>query len=76
MNNNLLETYAKTILENGPDRLLECIHPDIIFIRYDGWSLGCPFFLSKAGYHLYWKGEWIGFIRFPNKIPQPIEEYE
>jgi hypothetical protein len=90
MHNILLEIYAKTICANGPDRILineyegipsqrareqYGIFPDIVFIRHDGWSLGCPHFYEKAGYQL-WKNEWIGYIRKPNKIPELIENYE
>lgn len=64
---------AKVIARSGPDRvvvspegdavplkeaLLKGCITDYIFVRKDGWKLGCPFYLERVAHDL-WVGDWI-----------------
>jgi hypothetical protein len=78
------------IFTSGPDRVVinengeattsqraieqHRITPDIIFIRFDGWSLAAPESLESVAYKL-WKDDWTHFVRRPSMTPLPIREY-
>ena len=49
-------------------------NPTIIFIRDDGWSLAAPEHLEAVALSL-WRDNWVGFVRKPNQIIQPMSEY-
>lgn len=49
------------------------VTPEIIFIRKDGWSLGCEKELEEEAF-LTWKESWTHFIRKDGPI-QPMKEY-
>lgn len=85
-----LELAERHIMANGPTRVVinadgeavpwprahqKGIFADIIFIRRDGWSLGAPAHLEEIAYRM-WRDEWVGFIRRPSEIAQPIREYK
>lgn len=71
---NLIETLAK-IQQHGPTRVTidrdyhavptdEALRefgivPDVVFVRYDGWSLGAPSHLADIARNT-WPGQWIG----------------
>jgi hypothetical protein len=46
----------------------------VIFVRGDGWSVGCPEEFELVGYSL-WQREWREFRRWPDYALQPISEY-
>lgn len=85
-----IQEMAQYIMERGPHRVLinsagearpsriarehHDIHPTIIFLRDDGWSLAAPAEFEATAYNM-WKDKWVGFIRKPENFAQPIDEY-
>jgi len=84
-----LQDYAHEILIIGPDKVMVSdneavssrearerygIHPNIIFIRNDGWSLGAPASLEGIAFHT-WADSWIGFMRKPETTARDISEW-
>jgi hypothetical protein len=81
---------AKHIMLHGPDRVVinaegdaygprqaqqeHGIRPTIIFIRYDGWSLGAPAQFEQVAFQM-WADSWVAFIRRPDEEPMPISSY-
>ena len=49
------------------------IHPQIAFLRNDGWSLGAPKKYELVAFTL-WKGDWVSFSR-DMETWLPIEQY-
>ena len=85
----ITETVGQ-IFRSGPDRVMVGmedsvssrraredygIDPDIIFIRNDGWSLAAPSSLEHYAYRT-WKAEWTHFVRKPNMVAVPIDQYK
>lgn len=84
-----LEDYAIEILRSGPTRVMinkneaatprtalywyNIRVPDYIFIRDDGWSVGCTKDLIHATYST-WPDRWIGFLKRPNGMPIKIDD--
>ena len=67
---------VQKVLKNGPNRVMVNQHearppkaareqhhlePDVVFVRWDGWSLGAPFFLQAAAFDL-WSDEWVAYV--------------
>lgn len=50
------------------------IVPDIIFFRYDGWSLASTSDLEHVAYDM-WRGDWVGFIRRGDAAISDISSY-
>ena len=48
------------------------VHPEIAFLRNDGWTLGAPKKLELVAFTL-WKGDWTHFMRDDTWIP--IDQY-
>lgn len=44
---------------------------DLIYIRSDGWSLGCEFYLGQYAEHLH-RDQWVGIVRRGDKQPKPL----
>ena len=44
---------------------------DLIYIRNDGWSLGCDFYLAQYAEALH-RADWIGVARRGDKKPRPM----
>ena len=80
---------AKKIARSTPNRVLinaegeaismkralqQNIVADLIFVRNDGWSLGCPGRLEQAAYDL-WKDEWILIYHVPSGACLPASFY-
>jgi hypothetical protein len=77
MDQDELQAYAKTILEEGPMRVVYDKHggastpkrvfekygytPRVIFLRDDYWSLGAPVDLVRTAFSL-WPDDWVGVI--------------
>jgi hypothetical protein len=76
MNINL-EAAVKRIMAHGPDHAREQynLNPEVIFIRNDGWTLGAPRGLEWIAFQ-QWAGEWIGFLRKPDREAHPMTDYK
>ena len=90
MNINL-EAAVKRIMAHGPDRVVintdgdaidskhareqYNLNPEVIFIRNDGWTLGAPRGLEWIAFQ-QWAGEWIGFLRKPDREAHPMTDYK
>lgn len=44
---------------------------DVIYIRNDGWSLGCDFYLAPYAENLH-RCDWVAWIRRGDKAPRPL----
>lgn len=50
------------------------IEVELVFIRNDGWTLGCHRTHESVAYGM-WTDEWIGVIIKPESEPRTIKEY-
>lgn len=80
-----------TILRRGPRRVLidrqgRAMSPqraidefgvmwNVVFIRYDGWSLGAPANLEAVALKL-WPKHWVAFMRQGDTAERPFREYD
>jgi len=86
----IIAEILEQIKQYGPDRVMVGmedavssrrareeygINPDVIFIRNDGWSLAAPSSLEHYAWRK-WAEEWTHFIRRPNIVAIPIEQYK
>lgn len=85
---NVIGKDARSIIPHGPNRVLVDVggsavppsiarerymtRPDVIFFRDDGWTLGAPRELEDVARSL-WEGNWVGVVRLPSYVIQPIE---
>lgn len=69
--------WVEQVLNSGPDKVMitaegltrspkkaYSIHstwPDVVYIRQDGWSLGCPSLIEQQAYET-WKNEWVARV--------------
>jgi hypothetical protein len=44
---------------------------DLIYIRNDGWSLGCDFYHAEYAEKLF-KSQWVGLVRRGDTRPRPV----
>ncbi len=51
------------------------IQVDVVFFRFDGWSLGSPKSVEKVAYDL-WETQWVSFWRRGWTERKPISEYK
>lgn len=74
MDQTKLKVWVEQTVKNGPTRVVinlsgeattperaerdYQVKPDIIYIRNDGWSLGCPAYLDNVTSNM-WKDEWV-----------------
>lgn len=89
MNINL-EAAVKRIAVHGPDRIVVnddgyampqkaaferyCTTWSIVFIRDDGWSLGCPHIFEPVAYS-QWKDHWTHYMLRGDDQARPITQY-
>ena len=45
---------------------------DLIYIRDDGWSLGCDFYLGQHAENLF-RDRWVAWVRRGDKKPRPLK---
>ena len=48
------------------------IHPDILFVRDDGWVLGAPARLAEAARRTY-RDSWVAEVRLPSRVGTTYE---
>jgi hypothetical protein len=54
-------------LRDDPD-----LHWDLVYIRNDGWSLGCSYYLGHHAEALH-RADWIAVVRRGDKTPRPVQ---
>jgi hypothetical protein len=65
---------ASVLIDRNGEQLISAIAKkqgrqwDVLYIRSDGWSLGCEFYLAQYAEELH-REEWIGFMRRGEKVP-------
>lgn len=71
----LLEVYEAVMDHRGPHRIVinsvghavppeeamlsYCVVPEVVYIRYDYWSLGAPLRFAEVAHSMY-RSDWIG----------------
>lgn len=56
-----------------PARARECgVHVDVVFVRDDGWTLGCPLNLEATAY-AFGRTEWVATVPM---VSEELLEYE